>query len=1079
MSENTVRRILGIDLGIASCGWGVIEVGEADGSIIATGVRCFDAPLIDKTGEPKSATRRTARGQRRIVRRRRQRMNGIRRLLGEFGLLTDQSSDALRHALRRITPGPGGSQVTPWTLRAAAHERLLSNDELAVVLGHIARHRGFRSNAKSEAGANAADETSKMKKAMEITSEGIKEYHSFGDMIASDPKFADRKRNRDKDYSHTAKRSDLEVEVRAIFRAQIRFGSAIAGERLSEAFAETAFFQRPLQDSEDKVGDCPFEPGHKRAARRAPSFELFRFLSRLANLKLAVGRSPERRLTPDEIALAAKGFGESKKTITFKSLREALDLDPNARFSGIAKEKESTLDVTAHTGGAAYGTKTLKDALGDAPWRSLSRTPEQLDRIAEILSFREDMTSIRTGLEELDLDILIVDGLMQAAANGDFKDFTRAAHISAFAARNIIPGLREGLVYSEACARVGYDHAARPAVPLCQIGSPVTRKALSEALKQVRAVAREYGPIDYFHIELARSVGKSAEERKKLTDGIEARNVEKEKRRKEAEEHLGRVPSEDELLRYELAKEQKFKCIYSGDAIDPGGISANDTRYQVDHILPWSRFGDDSYLNKTLCTVRSNQNKRGRTPFEWFDADKTEPEWMEYVARVEDLNEVKGRKKRNYCIKDAAAIEDKFKARNLTDTQWATRLLADELKRMYPPRECERVVTGRADGGNDRLSIVEERRIFTRPGAITSKLRRAWGLEGHKKQDGKRVEDDRHHAVDALVLAATTESLLNRLTVEVQKREHEGRQDDIFHCSQPWPGFRVDVQHTIYGSDTMPGIFVSRAERRRARGKAHDATVRQVRGADGKKLFNTKPYEISGEKIVYERKVITDKGFKESDLEKIPVPDPYGKVTDPRKLRDEMVENLREWIRKGKPKDDPPRSPSGDVIRKVRIATDKKVAIELNGGTVDRGDMARVDVFRRKSKKGAWEFHVVPIYPHQIVALESPPNKAVVAYKTENDWTSIDSNFEFVWSLNPMSYLELVKSNGEPIEGYYRSMDRTTGAINLSPMATNSETIRSIGVKTLSSFRKFAIDRVGRKFEISSEVRTWRGEACT
>ena len=120
------------------------------------------------------------------------------------------------------------------------------------------------------------------------------------------------------------------------------------------------------------------------------------------------------------------------------------------------------------------------------------------------------------------------------------------------------------------------------------------------------------------------------------------------------------------------------------------------------------------------------------------------------------------------------------------------------------------------------------------------------------------------------MLAATTESLLYRLTLEVQKREREGRQDDIFHCSPPWPGFRIDVEQTIYGSATKLGIFVSRAERRRARGKAHDATVRQVRGADGKKLFNTKPHEISGETIVYERKVIMDKRFKESDLEKIP-----------------------------------------------------------------------------------------------------------------------------------------------------------------------------------------------------------------
>lgn len=1032
-------RILGIDLGTASCGWGVIEVGEGDGKIISAGVRCFDAPLIDKTGEPKSA----ARGQRRIVRRRRQRMNAIRRLLVEYGVLSDASPDALHRALSRVSPKNREAQVTPWMLRAAAHDRLLTNDELAVVLGHIARHRGFRSNSKNEAGANAADETSKMKKAMEATREGLAKYHSFGDMIASDPKFADRKRNRDKDYSHTAKRSDLEDEVRAIAHAQIRFGSRIASERLLQAFADTAFYQRPLQDSESLVGECPFEPGHKRTARRAPSFELFRFLSRLAHLRLNVGRV-ERALTPQEIAIATKNFGE-QKNITFKTLRKVLDLDPNARFAGVASDKES-IDVAARTGGAAFGTCVLRGVLGNAPWQSLSRTSEKLDRIAEILSFREDMVSIRTGLDEVGLDAVVVERLMQAAASGDFRDFTKAAHISALAARNIVPGLREGLVYSEACARVGYDHTARPSVSLEQIGSPVTRKAFGEALKQVRTVAREYGPIDFVHIELARSVGKSAEERAKLTKGLEERTAVKEKRRRDAAELLGRAVSDDELLRYELAHEQGFKCIYSGDGIDPAGISANDTRYQVDHILPWSRFGDDSYLNKTLCTTKANQNKRGRTPFEWFAADKTEPEWMEYVARVEGLKEAKGRKKRNYIIKDAASIEEKFKARNLTDTQWATRLLADELKRMFPAGEGEH-------------------RIFTRPGAITSKLRRAWGLEGLKKQDGERIEDDRHHAVDALVLAATTESLLNRLTREVQKREREGRQDDIFHCSQPWPGFRIDVERTVYGFDTMPGIFVSRAERRRARGKAHDATIKQIR-------------EIDGKRTVFERKAVEK--LTEKDLEQIPVPEPYGKMTDPKRLRDELVENLRAWIAARKPKDKPPRSPKGDVIRKVRVETKDKVAVEINGGTVDRGDMARVDVFRKKNKKGAWEFYVVPIYPHQIVTIEHAPKLAVKGGGgEEQDWYLLGRDAEFLWSLHAMNWVALVKPDGKVVEGYFRSLDRNTGAITVSSPVTNSLIRKGIGVKTLSSFRKFTIDRLGRKFEIPREVRTWRGEACT
>ena len=1042
------ERVLGLDVGIASCGWGVLDV--ENGRLIAAGVRCFDAPLVEKTGEPKSAGRRLARGQRRIIRRRRQRMNAARKLLVDYGLLSSSDRDALHAAAQSAAPH------SPWALRSAALERKLSPPECAAVLGHIARHRGFRSNAKTVAG-NAADETSKMKKDMAKTSEKLAQYRSFGDMVSNDPVFAARKRNRDKDYALTPYRSDLEQEVNAIFTAQRRFGNDAMTVDLQSRFAQIAFSQRPLPDSDGKVGDCPFEPAEKRAARRSPSFELFRFLSRLTALELSIGRAPARRLNRSEIAAAVKLFGVNK-SLTFAALRKALEIDPNARFSVPEGDKKGkSLDVVARAGAAAEGTKTLHDALGEAAWASLRKTPERLDRIAEVLSFREDLDSIRQGLAEAGAEPAIADRLVEAAGQGEFREFTRAGHISAKACRAIIPHLMEGLVYSEACERAGYDHAARPQTSLKDINSPVTRRAFLETIKQVRAIVREHGPIDNVHIELARAVGKSAEERKKLKDGLEERTAEKERRREEASGILKRRATDDELLRYELAFEQQWKCIYSGEPIAGDGFAANDTRYQVDHILPWSRFGDDSYLNKTLCTTRANQEKRGRTPYEWYTADKPEDDWALYEARVESLSrdQVKGRKKRNFLLKNAEAIEERFRARNLHDTQWVTRLLADELARMFPPRDARR--TGDSD----------ERRVFARPGAVTSKLRRAWGLEGLKKNEqGERVSDDRHHAVDALVLAATTESLLQKMTREIQQREREGRQDDIFHVQQPWPGFRMDVEKAVYGENGGGGVFVSRAERRRARGKAHDATIKQVR-------------EIDGEQRVYIRKDVLK--LTAADLDLIPVPAPYGKIADPRKLRDEMVESLRAWLEAplAERKKTPPLSPKGDPIRKVRLLSKDKVAVELNGGTVDRGDMARVDVFRKQNARGKWEFYVVPVYPHQIATMDTPPEKYVRGATDEAEWPMLDGSFEFLWSLNPMDWLEIVKSNGEAVEGYYRSLDRATGAINLSPPHTKDAMIRSIGVKTLSSFRKFRIDRLGRKSEVLREVRTWRGKACT
>jgi len=185
-----IETVLGIDLGIASCGWSVIKLTEAGGEIIAAGVRCWEAPEIPKTREPKNQQRRIHRGQRRVIRRRRQRMKGLRCLFHECGLLPNSNADALKI-----------EEFDPWRLRAEALDRLLVPMELAVVLGHIARHRGFRSNSKRDHGANAPSDTSKMLSALETNRELLGKYRTVGEMFASDPAFVDRKRNRNGDFS--------------------------------------------------------------------------------------------------------------------------------------------------------------------------------------------------------------------------------------------------------------------------------------------------------------------------------------------------------------------------------------------------------------------------------------------------------------------------------------------------------------------------------------------------------------------------------------------------------------------------------------------------------------------------------------------------------------------------------------------------------------------------------------------------------------------------------------------------------------------------------------------------------------
>lgn len=1040
--------ILGLDLGIASIGWAVIKDPAKGGGIVAMGVRTFDVPETDKERTPTNHLRRQHRGLRRVFRRRRQRMRDLRKLFFQHGVIESVATTSVPAAT-----------LDPWAIRGAALDRKLSPRELAVALAHIAKHRGFKSNSKRDRGANAPSDSSKMLKAIAETQARMGPYRTVGEMFAKDDMFAWRKRNSDGEFTRSILRDDQAKEVALIFDAQRRMENKIASHDLESAYTKIAFFQRPLADSEDKVGPCNFEPSEKRAAKCSPSFELFRFLSRLAALRIKT-KGDERGFTPQEISDAAKAFGD-KAGMTFKRLREIQKLDGGV-FDACPVADEAERDVVnrAKSNGCSQGTHALKKTLGDAGWASIAKTEGMADRLAFVLTFREDIGSIRKGLEELGLEPLVVEATMKGVESGAFAKFKGAGHISAKAARRINPFLAQGMVYSSACEKAGYNHALRSETDLDSIANPIARKSITECLKQTKAIIHAYGLPGAIHVELARDVGKSKEERDEIRFGLEKRNKYKDKLAEEFETVTGREPNRrsDDMMRFELWKEQHGRCLYTDREIHPDMILSSDRTVEVDHILPWSRSGDDSFVNKTLCFASANQDKRQRTPFEWLGTDAAR--WDGFVARVESCKYMKGRKKRNYCLKDASVLEEKFRSRNLNDTKYATRVVLELLAKHYADdvrtlmksgAEAEKAARAWYEGGAAPKGRV---RVQSRPGALTSRLWRGWGINAIMKKkdgDGRRASDDRHHALDALIVAATTASQLQRLTKAWQESEKVGSRRDFSDLPPPWATF-LEETHKHFTE-----LFVSRAERRRARGEGHAATIRQVAETD------------DGAKV-YERKAVGALTLKDLD-----------RVKDPERNK-ALIEALRDWIERGKPEKDPPKSPKGDPISKVRLLTNKKVDVLVREGAADRGEMTRVDVFRKKSRRGSWEYYLVPIYPHQIMDSEDwpgPPMGAISNGKDEAEWPLMDQNSECLWSLFPLCFLEIEKSDGTLLEGYYRSTDRGTAAITISPSVTNQVIVRGIGVKTLRAIRKFSIDRLGNRFEIVKETRTWHGKVCT
>lgn len=1065
---------LGIDLGIGSCGWAVIREPADGGGIVALGVRTFDVPETDKDRTPTNQLRRQHRGLRKVLRRRRQRMTALRRIFRESGLIEGNGKDALK------LPG-----LDPWRLRAEGLDRRLAGPELAVLLGHIAKHRGFKSNSKRDRGTNAPKENSEMYGAFAAEAKRMVEggYRTVGEMFAKDPEYGRRKRNRDGDYTRSILRADQEREVRLLLSLQRRMGNALASEELERRFVDKAFEQKTIEDSEGKVGFCPFEPGEKRAAKRSYSFELFRFLSRLAALRIQSGRE-ERALTAEEIAAASADFG-AQRGMTFKRLRARIGLDTAERFEGVPLEEEGKRDVVNRSvsNGCAQGTAALREAMGEAGWRSLLATPDKFDRIAFVLTFREDVDSIRKGLEEIELGLVILNALSKAVDKGAFDDFKGAGHISAKACRALIPGLMRGLVYSKACEAVpGYDHAKsgidrflntdglsgaaalrkvlREDALQQLIGSPVARKAVTEALKQVIALVETYGVPGRIHVELARDLGKSKEERKRIKAGLDKQTNAKNKLREEFESVVGRsLTSAEDLLRYALWKEQNGFCLYTDIEIHPNLIVASDRTLEVDHILPRSRSGDDSFLNKTLCFASANQEKRGLTPYLWFGED--EARWLKFGASVERCKGLHKQKRKNYLsMKSLAEIEETFKPRNLNDTQFATKLVLSFLARMYPKGEQGFEVPRSSKPER------EKRRVFARPGRLTDSLRRAWGVQDLKKDEaGARRSDDRHHALDALIVAATSESALNRLTREIQAREDAGFRREVVDFEPPWPGFLEETR------TKLKEVFVSRAERHRARGKAHDATIRQI-------------VERGGEAIIHERKRIKD--LELGDLARIKDPERNAK----------LIESLRAWIDAGKPIDGErlPRSPKGDVIGKVRIESDARPGISIlrglkgeRAGSADRTKIVRVDVFENGAPNRRSRYQFVPVYAHQVIE-EVPPNRVFTLKTDYDEWPVIPADATFLFSLYPMCFVEVAwKERGAAtathVEGYFRGIDVNDGRITVSDHRSKDskakELQKRLSPTTLAELKKVHVDRLGRRFEIARETRTWRGAACT
>lgn len=1126
---------LGLDIGIGSCGYCIYKHTTANHNhekdtdsmlgIRLLGVRTFDVPEDDKTKTPKNQERRGHRLMRRQTARRAERLRRARKLLTRYGLLpanyTPQSYD---HHLKQ-----------PLQWRVAGLDHLLTPDQWACVLIHFIKHRGFKSNSKSDKTKGKKDGTLAAVRANHdaLSSGG---YRSFAEMLFNDPRFATRKRNTEDTYIATPLRADLENEIRLLFQKQRSLGNPHASEELEFEFLKIFNEQRPLQNSVHLVGNCPFLPDQKRCCLAAPSFELARALQKLNTLHLVLPNGQIVRLY-DYLAQNNRNYTEfinqfgTTSKISWKKLRDIFQLDDSIHFRDLPFPKPTKKKTSATTPSRTpqnlreeaekndFVTATKDCAAATAKWRKvlghlfeplwanvLQGSLKPIDDAAFAIAFHETLEplgqpgspnhhkSIREALQELHLPPELLESILTDLRADDslLADLKGTASLSSEACRRILPHLAHGKVYSEACAAAGFSHTDTE-LSLDEIRNPVVKSVIIEVMKQVLCVINEFGALPgTITLELARDLGKSIEERNEIQKAIKERTETKKTNRDAFAQHCNLSPdqiSDTELLAYELYLEQSGLCVYSSQKLPPPDKildALRNNHLQIDHILPFSRSFDDSYKNKVLVYTHCNQQKQNLTPYEWLaSGNPLSPAWLEFSQKIQTLFPSLGKQKRRNLLNTTfTGSEDNFKARHLNDTRHIARLITRLLHALYEELGQRPGLAG------------QPRRVFAQPGELTAIVRRAWGLEHLKKDDlGQRL-GDRHHALDALICACLSESHRQFITRQqkIQRAlpgnirdyfaeletaytttELHGRKEGVPRgLTPPCPHFL----HTV--ENALEAITVSRRENRKGTGAFHDATIYSWRG---------KECDSQGRPIYYSRLSLTKTingrpAFTKDTIEKIRA------INDP--CNAWLKQALEDWCQRGCPSDDLPRGPiprtqrdnpayTPPVVRRVWVRVGYLSARPSPHGApqahVTGGDLVRLDIFSKLTRQGRKEYHIVPIYTYHLNQ-PLPPNRAITAHKTEDQWTLITDDFTFEFSLWKNSLLKLIKADSQTI-GYYNSCNRSTAAITLQSL-NNSQITETISIKRgVLALEKWCIDRLGRLHRVPREERTWRGRTLT
>lgn len=774
--------MLGLDIGSKSIGWVLLKTKEKP-SIPDIGVRVFPEGVErDKGSETsKYKSRREARGTRRVIQRRRFRKNKLTKILSQAGLLP-QNKELLRELLLDRKIDKKQRDLHPYKLRAKGLSEKLELFEFGRVLYHLAQRRGFKSNSKNkqrEEKNKISEEISDLQK--KINAAGCQ---TLGQYFSTLDPHDQRIRG------WYTSRKMYEDEFNLLWKEQSKYyPDILTGELLKDICDETIFYQRPMRWDPQTIGDCELEPGEKRCPRGDWYARRFRILQDVNNLKIRNRDGSERNLTEKQREMVL-GELARKAEVSFSGLRKKLQ-----KLSGNDGMYETELFNLEEEGrkpkvkGDEFAAAMIK-ILGNKIWDTIEEY-KKIEVNTSLLELEDDKFA-----EKMAKEYNLNQEQIEAILNIDLP--SKYMHYSRRAIQKLLPEMEKGSLTTEAVKEVYEEHDDKPKTKYAErdildmppnLRNPLVQIALLEVRKLINSLIAEYGKPSKIVIEMARDVKGSKEERLKLQDNMrENEKVNKNAIKKLKE--LGYQITADNILKYKLWEELRGHiCPYTGRSISDVALFGQYPEFQVEHILPYSRSLDNSYMNKTLCEVHENNHvKKKQTPYEAYGHN---PEKYEQIKQRTAALPWPKRKRFLPPKEGENSINlDECISRELNDTRYICKEVIKYLKRL---------------GG---ITIKGTK------GRVTSDLRHSWGLDTILDTSGSAVKnraDHRHHAIDAAVTAVTTNEHLHRLA------ESKCPENNV-EFLRPWPHFREEL------AEKIKHINISHRPTKKTSGKLHEET---------------------------------------------------------------------------------------------------------------------------------------------------------------------------------------------------------------------------------------------------------------